>query len=114
MEKRKIIRPIIIVVCIYMIITTVQGSVDLLRSGDKVTRRENELARLTRIQQELTARKKQADSQDYLEQMAYGKLGLSRPGEEVIIIPSELLVDQSPKVMKKNDPNWKKWMELLL
>lgn len=114
MEKGKIIRPLIIVFCIYMIITTVQGTVDMLRAGDKVTRRENELARLRKEQQDLKVRQKQVESLNYLEQIAYGKLGMARPGEEVIIIPQDLLEDKTPKAVVNNDPNWKKWMKLLL
>ncbi len=113
MDKWRIIRPIIIVVCTYLIITTLQGTVELLKAGDKVTRRENDLVALQKEQQQLIVRKKQAESQDYLDETAYGKLGLSKPGEEVIIIPQELLADHTPVVVSNNEPNWKKWAGLL-
>lgn len=112
MEKGKAIRLLIIVVCAYLIVTNISGMVDLLKSGDKLTRRENDLAQLTKEQQNLKIREKKAGSINYLEEMAYQKLGLSRPGEEVVIIPQELLADKTPVEVKDNTPNWKKWARL--
>lgn len=112
MEKGKIIRPIIIVVCIYMIVTTASGTLEMLKAGDKVTGREKELLKLKEEQQNLIVRKKQAVSTDRLEQVAYGKLGMAREGEEVIIIPQELLGDSSKPVVVDQTPNWKKWVAL--
>lgn len=113
MEKGQIIKPIIVVICIYLIVTTIQGSVEFLSSGDKLTRRERELATLQRENQVLKVKNKQAESVGFLEEIAYDKLGLSRPSEDVVIIPKELLADNSKPVVRNEEPNWKKWARLL-
>lgn len=112
MERNKLIRALIIVVCVYLIITTIQGSVELLKSGEKVTRREKELAMLSKEKQDLIFRNKQAESMSYLERVAYEKLGLSRIGEEVIIVPKELTTQQVSEEVEVKEPNWQKWMRL--
>ncbi|MBI4099809.1 septum formation initiator family protein [Candidatus Microgenomates bacterium] len=113
MNQKRFLRWLIIIVSFYLIVTTSQAIVDLWRSGDKLTNRERELAALQVQQQELTKQKKRVESQDYLEKVARNELGMSKPGEEIIIVPPELLA-QSPEASPDATPNWEKWMKLLL
>ena len=111
MVRRRFLRWFIIIICLYMIVTTSQAIVDLWRAGDKLTSREQELAGLEAQQKELLKQKETVESQEYLERAARNQLGLSKPGEEVIIIPSDLLATgqtASPEAI----PNWKKWWRL--
>jgi cell division protein FtsB len=113
MKKGGIVRLSVIIVGVYLIITTLSGIVGLLRSGDKVTRRESELAELSKERRRLLIEHKKVQTRGYLEQIAYEKLGLSRPGEKVIIIPPELLASGNTVAKVKEVPNWKKWKDLL-
>ncbi len=81
------------------------------RSGDKLTRRETQLSQLNKQNSELVKEKNVVESPDYLEKIAREQLGMSKPGEQVIIIPGELLA-QGPQPVADNTPNWKKWMKL--
>lgn len=112
MNRKRLLRWLIIIVCFYLIVTTTQAIVDLWRSGDKLTRRERELAALQAQQQELLKQKKTVESQDYMERVARNQLGLSKPGEEVIIVPSDLLAS-GPVASADATPNWQKWARLL-
>lgn len=114
MKKRKALRLIIIIVSLYLAFTTAQGIIGYLSSGEKVTRREKVLSELEKEKKDLLRKEKQLAREEFLERVAYDELGLSRPGEKVIIIPKELLAIETPKAVVDNTPNWKKWMELLL
>ncbi len=114
MKRKQTIRVLIIVICLYLAFTTIQGTVGLFSAGEKVTRRESELAKLMEEKRKLEIKEKQIGSKEFLDQVAYDQLGLSKPGEKVIIIPKELLADNSSKVVVVDEPNWKKWVELIL
>lgn len=114
MKIKKTVRLLIIGILLYLAFTTIQGTLGLWSSGEKVTRREKALTALKKEKQDLLRKEKQVSRREYLERMAYDQLGLSRPGEKVFIIPRELLADNTPKAVIDNTPNWKKWVELLL
>lgn len=111
--SKRFIRWIIIVVCLFLIVTTGQSIGDLWHSGDKLARREKEITSLQEKKKKLLMEKAKVESPDFLEKIARDQLGMSKPGEQIIIIPSELLA-QSPVATPDATPNWKKWLGLLL
>ncbi len=113
MFKNKTVKIGIIVICFYMLVTTTQGIWDLWRGGDKITSREKTLAALLSEREDLQRRKNQVEQPDYLERVAYDKLGLARQGEEIIIVPKELLADKNGGGISLQEPNWKKWLRLV-
>lgn len=112
MSKNRWLRWAVIIICVYLIVTTLRSMVDLWRAADKLTRREQALAALMAQQDALLREQNKVNSPDYLEKVAYDQLGLSKPGEEVIVIPKELL-KESPMASPDATPNWKKWTRLL-
>lgn len=112
MNRKRIIRIGIIFVCIYLIFSSIAGVWELLRANDKVTLRENELARLNRKHDELVKQKAQIDGQDYLESVAYDKLGMTRPGERIVVLPEGFLERGNLNATSTAVPNWKKWQKL--
>lgn len=113
MSRKSLIRLAIVVVCLYLIVTTVASMTDLLRAGDKLTQRERALGVLTRQQEDLLRQEKKVNSPDFLEKVARDDLGLSKPGEEVLIIPPELVADHTVVATPDATPNWQKWAKLL-
>ena len=113
MQNKKTLRLLAIIFCLYLIVTTVKAIVDLGKAGDKLTEREKRVASLQSEQQNLLRKKAAVNNPNYWEKVARDKLGLSKPGEEVIIIPQELLVDNFPVASQPAIPNWQKWMQLL-
>lgn len=114
MPKNRLVRTAILLISLYLIVTTSKSIIDLWHSGDKLTRRERELATLKKDNLDLLRRQKRVESLEYLERVARDQLGLSKPGEKLIIIPEELLVDNSPVTPSDTTPNWQKWLKLIL
>ena len=112
MTKRRLIRWAIIIISIYIIVTTLSAMVDLVRARDKLTRREVELAQLQNQHDDLLRQKNKVDAPGFLEKVARDQLGLSKPGEEVVIIPEDLLAS-NPIASSDATPNWKRWARLL-
>ena len=88
--------------------------VDLWRASDKLTRRQQALTALCAQRDELLRQKNKVDSPDFLEKVARDQLGLSKPGEETVIIPEELLSLGVVEASIDAAPNWQKWARLLL
>lgn len=87
---------------------------DLWKAGDKELSRQKRLSVLINEQQKLLAEKNLAESQPYWEKIARDQLGMSKNGEQTLIISDELLQDKTPLVTADPRPNWKKWVDLLL
>lgn len=87
--------------------------VDLWQAKDKLTRRELALAALLRQKEDLLRKQGEVEAPGYLEKVARDQLGLARPGEEVVIIPDELLSLGAEVASGEAVPNWKKWARLL-
>jgi len=113
MSRKKLLRLVIIIFCLYLIVTTAKAIIDLWKAGDKLTQRQQNLSFLKKEQEDLLRQKAAIDNPNYWEEMARDRLGLSKPGEKVIVIPQELLVDQTPVASVDATPNWQKWAKLL-
>ncbi|MBI3887729.1 septum formation initiator family protein [Candidatus Microgenomates bacterium] len=114
MDNKKIAKLLIILFSVYLIVTTTKAIFDLWKAGDKLVSRQNKLNQLQTQRDNLMREKAKIDSPLYLEEIARDKLGMSKEGENVIIIPKELLVDNSKKQVEAEIPNWKKWINLLM
>lgn len=112
MSKNRWLRWAVIIISIYLIVTTLRSMVNLWRARDKLTRREQALSALNAQRDKLLAAQNKVNSPDYLQKVAYDQLGLSKPGETVVVIPKELLM-QNPTASPDATPNWKKWARLL-
>lgn len=75
---------------------------------------------LQKLEEKNSALKKQLDevnSDYYIEKQIRDKLGLSKEGEVVLVLPSdELLLEIAPKSTQEEgiviEPNWQKWFHL--
>ncbi len=114
MKRNRLVRLGIIVVCLYLIVTTAASLVDLWRAGDKLTSREENLAALQAEGRDLQRQKNEVESGNYLERIARDELGMSKPGEQVLIIPQDLLAVGEQTATPDATPNWQKWVRLLL
>lgn len=113
MNRKQIFRFFVIIFCLYLIVTTVAAIADMSRAGSKLTDREIRLAALKKEQENLLKQKAVTEKPGFWEKVARDQLGLARPGEEIIIIPPELLASPSATVSVDATPNWQKWGKLL-
>ncbi len=113
MTRKQAARLIIVLIGLYLIVTTIQAIFDLWKAGDKLTQREKRVEVLKKDQENLQRQKAIASNPNFLEKTARDQLGLSKPGEEIIIIPQDLLKDNTPIIPPDTTPNWKKWQRLI-
>ena len=67
---------------------------------------------LFRSNQELKAGISESQTQDYLEKEAREKLGLKKPGEEVVAI-KKIQSEEKPTEQKEEKSLWQKFLEFL-
>lgn len=113
MDRKTALRTVAVIICVYLGVTAIQSMADLWRAGDKVTRREQELTQLLRERDELLRQKRESETPFFLERVARDELGMSRPGEKIVVIPQELLTDSERKLVVTDSPNWQKWFRLI-
>lgn len=113
MNRKQAARLAVIIIGLYLIVTTIQSTFDLFKAGDKLTAREKRVAILKKEQEELLRQKAIVNNPNFLEKTARDQLGLSKPGEEMIIIPGDLLKDNTPVVPSDTTPNWQRWIKLV-
>jgi len=85
----------------------------LYKAGDKVEVARKELAEVQAEQEKLKAQLEYVQSDEFVEREAREKLGLGKPGEEVVIVPSP----PNPKSQapnSKTEANWHKWWKLYM
>lgn len=113
MNRKQATRLAVIILALYLIVTTIQSIFDLWKAGDKLTAREKRVEVLKKEQEELLRQKAVVNNPNFWEKVARDQLGLSKPGEEMIIIPQDLLKDNTPIILPDTTPNWRKWTRLI-
>lgn len=84
----------------------------LYKAGDKVEIARKELAQAQAEQEKLKGQLEYVQSDEFVEREAREKLGLGKPGEEVVIVPT---VPPVPSVSQSGgEPNWYKWWKLYI
>lgn len=80
---------------------------------ERVAKIKREYADLKIQEEELLQREKEVESSTFIEKEARNKLGMSRPGERVIVISSSVQEDKTSQILN-SQPNWKKWLYLII
>jgi len=82
----------------------------LWRAGDRIKQAESEVRSQELENQELQKRLAEVQSPEFIEREAKEKLGLVKPGEEIVILPTQ--EQESVRVEEQEEPNWRKWWKL--
>ncbi|TSC85339.1 MAG: septum formation initiator [Microgenomates group bacterium Gr01-1014_16] len=83
----------------------------LYKAGDRVGEARKELAETQAEQEQLKSRLEYVQSEEFIEREAREKLGLGKPGEEVVIVPTPIR-NQESGIKIQDEPNWRKWWRL--
>lgn len=113
---RKIVLYGIIIFQILLIISLVRGIQLSRRSIARIAGLEETKQKLLDEQEKLKKEEEYVASPYYLEKVARDELGLAKPGERVVIIPTNQQTNVTTKTEKSEDvekPNWQKWWEVL-
>lgn len=96
-----------------LIVTLSRSIISVWQKRDVIREREETLAKIEAENEALKKRLALSQSPDYIEREAREKLGLTRPGESVVLMPpateaAKLLEELLPKPL----PNWRQWWRL--
>lgn len=111
---KRLISFTILLIGLYLIINLTRDISRLLRAKDSVALVEKKVEKLQEEQGRLLELKEYYSSPEFIEKEAREKLGMAKPGETIIILPTNL-----PQVLGRSEdreeptiPNWRKWWEL--
>lgn len=111
---KRIFYIIIFIVSLFIIKSLVTSIYTLWHKQDLIIQAKKDLEAEKKRNEELKNRLSLVQSERFIEEEARNKLFLSKPNEQEIIIPKNLLkiTDSQDTKPPKEEPNWKKWLEL--
>lgn len=105
--------PIVIFIVLVFIMKNIIFSINgLIHNKDTVFRLEQQIKSKELENKFLNERLKFVKSDEFIEQEAREKLGLSREGEMVVLFPLKK-AEESSLTNEKESHNWKLWIDLL-
>lgn len=113
---KRLIYFIVVLIGVYLIINLSKSLVDMWGREKRIEEAQKTLSAEKKKFDELTLKKKEVESQEFVEKQAREKLLLGKPGESQVIIDQLLLEalegTTSAKESEDARPNWQKWLEL--
>jgi|ERR1700722_7833036 len=110
MSYKKIAFFTIVVILLLTINDLVHSIYDIWQKQDLVVQAQKDLNTEKKENQELKKQIAQVNQPQFIESQARNKLLLTKPGEDVIIIPNSQLAVASPQSKPvDNRPPWEKW-----
>lgn len=110
---RKILFVILVLSSCLVIVGLSSSIYDLWKKQDLVISYQKQLAKQKNENQILKQKLSQTNSSSFVEEQARDNLFLSKPGEQNVLIPNELLIgSNSAKPIEEAVPNWRKWWDL--
>ena len=115
--REKLVKAAIIIFGVYLIVSLVKDLYGLSQKGKEV---EKSQAKLKQVLKEKNILEKQLDyvkTPEFVEKEARDKLGMSKPGETIVILPDNIekvMGIKDTETEKEKVPNWKKWLNIFL
>ncbi len=111
---RKIIAILAVLVILLIAYNLVSQILGAFKSSDRLSAMADKVYSLEAQNKELKKKLEEIKSPQFIEQQARDKLGLSKKGETIVIIPEQKLkevlgVSQSAQI---RFPNWQGWLKL--
>lgn len=100
-----------ILICVVTINGLARSIYDLWHKQDVVVSARIELEKEKKENERLKQQLVLVNSQEFIESEARNKLLMVKPGEEGVIVPSDLIEKKAPKKVSE-PPNWQKWINL--
>ncbi len=101
---------------IVLIISLVKGLEQGVKSRRRIESLEAEKKQLEDEQSRLKEQGEYVASEYYLEKVARDELHLTKPGETIVIVPEQILLDLEGRDNNQGEEEkeiWQKWMEIL-
>lgn len=109
-----------LVILLIVLVASFLNSYKKMRSSlDKIESEKKKIENLEAKNAEVKRKLEAIESGEYIERQIRDKLGLSKEGEIVVILPPEeklrsLYIEPVLEKETPEKPNWEKWVELLL
>lgn len=113
MPLKKIVFFTIIIISLFVINNFIHSIYNLWQKNDLLVRAKQDLANEKKENQELKKKLVEVKKPGFVEEEARNKLFLAKPGEGIVIIPTDVLSSASSNTKKVVDtrPNWQKWWD---
>ena len=111
---KKVIYAIIIIFSIYISNNLIQSIYNLLQKQDLVTMASAELVKEKNEYEKLKDQLEKVKRVDFIEEEARNKLFMVQPGEQLVLVPQEVL-QASQKVEDQENPDlpyWQQWLSI--
>ena len=114
--KQKIIRIFILIIGVFLVISLSRSIIDLWQKGSAYDKEEQRFAKARLEHEQLAQQYETIQTPEYIEKQARDKLGLSKEGEIVVVLPQEAQ-KQKEEIEKQKEsielPIWKQWIEVI-
>ena len=112
---KKIVLGVILLISLVIAYNLIKQIIESTRSGDRLSQAADIVYKLEVKNKELKKKLTQIQSPEFIEQQARNKLGLSKKGETVVIIPDEtlkLVLGTSSSAQEIRLPNYLGWFRV--
>lgn len=112
---RKVIYGVILTVVLIIAYNLVVQITQAIKSGERLSEATDKVYQLQAQNKELKKKLTKIQSPDFIESQARDKLGLSKKGETVVIIPEQILnlvLGTSSSAQLARLPNWLGWLKV--
>lgn len=113
MYLKKIVFFSIIIVSLFTINSFVHSIYNFWQKNDLLVKAKQDLDKEKQENVALKKKLTEVKEPQFVEEEARNKLFLAKPGEQIVILPSEKKILSSQSAKKQDTrPNWQKWWEL--
>ncbi|MBU1000060.1 septum formation initiator family protein [Patescibacteria group bacterium] len=111
---KKITFGLVILIVLFMVFNLINQIIEATRSGERLSEAADAVYRLEIKNKQLKNKLVQVKSQEFIEEEIRNKLGLSKKGETVVVIPAEKIkaVLGTSQVTEVRLPNWLGWLKV--
>ena len=108
---------LLLFLCIVFALSLAKNIARIKNAQVRVERMKERVEKLQKEKEELQVKVEEAKKQEYIEKQLRDKLGLSKEGETIVVLPDtdtlrKLVLPIPEEEETLPDPNWKKWAQL--
>jgi cell division protein FtsB len=105
---------VVVITCVFIINNLIHSIYSLWQKQDVLVQAKADLQKEQRENTSLNQQLHAVKNPQFVEEQARDKLLLVKPGEDLVVVPTELIARNQPVVVKKVllKPNWQQWWDL--
>jgi len=114
MLLKKIVFFSIIILSFFVINSFIHSIYNLWQKNNLIVRAKQDLEKEKKDNEELKKKLAEVKKPGFVDEEARNKLFLAKPGEGIIVMPTDVLASTTPDVKKPEDtrPNWLRWWDV--